>query len=94
MSDIGIWKWRYADYSNERLREISRRDKPGKEGNSALAAMEILAERVKQARNNDRNHPHPDLSRRSRAAARCGLPGVGVAQPRSAGSGSIGAVYR
>ena len=49
MSTIAIWKWRYADYTNEELSEIYRRDKPGEEGASALAAMEVLAERAKSA---------------------------------------------
>jgi hypothetical protein len=46
MSDILLWKWRFAEYTDAKLSEIYRRSEPGKEGNAALAAMEILAERA------------------------------------------------
>jgi hypothetical protein len=43
---IAIWKWRFAGYTDAELSEIYRRDAPGKEGEAALAAMEVLAERA------------------------------------------------
>lgn len=45
-ADFALWKWRQSEYTKARLSEIYRSDEPGQEGDRALAAMELLAERA------------------------------------------------